>query len=101
MISIWKNEISLSTQEKNIKKAKLRLKNLYEFLLLNENSTVKRGKIAKDYIYLTENIKHKPIKHLKIDPKDIENYEDFKLKQIGRANHIENKKNYEEKLFIN
>ncbi|RXM44167.1 hypothetical protein [Flavobacterium sp. YO64] len=101
MSSVWKKEIELSESKSHIQKAKLRLKNIYETILSNESSAVKRGKIAKEYILLTESFSNTPKKTMQVEPKDIEKYEDFKIQLLGRTNQNENRKKYEEKLSFN
>lgn len=101
MLSVWKNQIALGTVPKDINKAKVHLRKLYELLLLHESSIVKRGKIAQDYLELLNSFPAKGRRPVDINPGDIQAYHDFKLRLIGRGNHNENKKNYEEKLSIN
>lgn len=101
MASVWKKEIELGESKLAIQKAKLHLKTIYETILSNESSAVKRGKIAKDYMLLTESFINSPKKTFQVDSKDIKNYEDFKLRLIGRSNQNENRKKYEEKLYFN
>ncbi|WP_264529230.1 hypothetical protein [Flavobacterium sp. N502540] len=101
MASVWKKEIELSESKAHIQKAKLRLKNIYETILSNESSAVKRGKIAKEYIHLTESFSNTHKKTMQVEPKDIEKYENFKIQLLGRTNQNENRKKYEEKLSFN